>query len=383
MNIKLHTIKVKQPIGQLYITKISGKLLYQMAKADIMKIAKEEDRKENEKLKDKQLYEGIQRKLNENKVKSIEGYLTAYDATFPTSIILNINKDKLVSLSENEMIITESESTFSIIDGQHRLQGFRNYKNNQEFEVIVSIYINLNREQQSRIFTTINSEHTKVDPSISFYLEKNDTSYTPRKIAAQIAATFNIDTKSPWKGKIKLLGTKDDYSNDGIISLSAFAKPILDNIYPDEDFYKIRNELKEINSENVVDVLQLFNYDKGKYIFWELYASQYDKVIYKILFNYFMSLKKVFNKDWGNPKGLLTKTTGYNAIMALLKVLYKIGYYKGDFSEEFFYSYIIKLKSLDGKINSTNYGASGLKASNELYYEFLKLLNLELANKNK
>jgi DGQHR domain-containing protein len=366
MNVSLKTIEVNQPLGQFYISKISGVTLYEMAKADIMTIKKTET--ENDEFY-YELYEGIQRRLNENKVQSIEDYLSAYDATFPTSIVLNVDSKHIIQKSDDELILHKSDITFSIIDGQHRLQGFRKHKDS-DFEVIVSIFINLNKEQQARIFTTINSEQTKVDPSISFYLEKDDKFYTPRKIVAQIASTFNIDNKSPWNGKIKLLGTKDDYSYDGVISLSAFAKPILGLVFPDNDFFNVRNKLNFLNGQEVTQILKQFDYSKDKWIFWEFYASQNDKAIYKILFNYFNAFKTVFSRDWGNSKSVLTKTTGYNAMMSLFKDLFKIGYENKDFSEEFFISYLKRLKYLDGTINSTNYGASGLKASNDLYVKF-------------
>jgi DGQHR domain-containing protein len=365
MNINLNILEVIQPIGKFYIAKISGELLYEMSKADIMTISEENE---------DDLYEGIQRKLNESKVKNIEGYLTAYDATFPSSIILNVDKEKVVSQTDKHLELLKDKNTFSIIDGQHRLNGFRNYRD-KEFEVIVSIFIGLSKEQQARIFTTINSEQSKVDPSISLFLEKNDSFYTPRKIVTQITSTFNTDYKSPWKGRIKLLGTKDDYSNEGIISLSAFAKPILNYIYPEEDFFKIRNLLK-IHNGDINKALGSLNYDPNKFLFWEFYLSQNDKAIYKILYNFFNAFKTVFINDWGNQRSLLTKTTGYNAMMLLFKELYNIGFINNDLSEEFFYSHIKKLKYMEGEINSSNFGASGFKASKDLYIAFRKQLGM-------
>ncbi len=300
--------------------------------------------------------------------------IRTYDATFPSSIILNITDDFIVSRNHNEIEIKKTAKTFSIIDGQHRLEGFRNYKND-DFEVIVSIFINLSKELQSRIFTTINSEQTKVDPSISLYLERNDSLYTPRKVVAQIASTFSTDIKSPWNGKIKLTGRKDDYSYDGIISLSAFAKPILNYIYPDDDFYLVRNALHNYKSIEVPQILQRFDYS-SKYILWPFYATQNDKALYKILYNYFSAFKTTFKNDWGNARSLLTKTTGYNAIMLLFKDLFTKGYCNGNLSEEFFLSCINKLKGMEGKIDSYTYGASGLKSSNDLYEDFKSLIEI-------
>lgn len=374
--IKVKVMKIKQSIGEFYVAKIRGSDLYQMAKADIMTIAKVSECE----LTQEPLYEGNQRQIIEEKVESIENYLTAYDATFPNSIILNVNKTNIINISDDEIELYKKEDTFTIIDGQHRLEGFRD-NNYNGFELVVSIFINLSKQEQSRIFATINTEQTKVDSSQGLYLEMNENLYTPRKVVAQIASMFHTDNQSPWHGRIKLIGRKDGLSSDGIISLSAFATPIINYIYDDKDFYKLRNELTKVivdnenSNEEIIHILKGFEYSK-KYILWNLYSTRNDKAIYKILFNYFSSFKVTFKKDWGNTKGLLMKTTGYNAMMYLFKDLYEIGYRQKDFSQEFFNSYIEQLKPLDGKINTFNYGASGLKSSKELYNDFREHLKL-------
>ena len=59
--------------------KISSKELVKLAKADIRKIYEDN------------VYGGIQRELKKSKVESIKKYLKLPKATFPNSIILNVN----------------------------------------------------------------------------------------------------------------------------------------------------------------------------------------------------------------------------------------------------------------------------------------------------
>ena len=55
----------------------------------------------------------------------------------------------------------------------------------------------------------------------------------------EIAQSFNYDKESPWFNSIKLLRNK----NGGILSLSAFVKPLIAFTFPDNDYYLIKNEL--------------------------------------------------------------------------------------------------------------------------------------------
>ncbi|MEK4486923.1 DGQHR domain-containing protein [Psychrobacillus sp. FSL H8-0484] len=365
--INLKTIETHQPIGDFYIAKINAKDLYNISTVDRLMI--EMQSKENE-----LIYRGIQREINENKIQSLQDYLESPDATFPNSIILNVETQFVISKSKDSLILKATENTFSVIDGQHRLESFREF-NYTDFELVVSIFIGLSIEEQARIFTIINSEQTKVNPSVQMFQELHDKVYTPRKMAAKITTLFAKDIDSPWRNKIKLLGVKDDLSTEGIISLSAFAKPIIGLIYDDRRYHFLRAKiLKEgINS---IDKLEVSKSSISQ--FWKLYLQENEAAMYKILFNYFNAISMIFKKDWKNKNSLLTKTTGYNALMLLFKDVFKVAESQRDFTEKNFYNLLIVLKEMDTTINSTNYGASGEKASSDLYKKFKERLDLDL-----
>lgn len=352
--ITLDIIKVKQPIGTIYVGKISPSLLLQMSTVDRRRIVEDDE------------VLGIQRDLKPEKVTQIKNYLSTIDATFPNSIIVNTTGNYIINESETQLNLEVNDSTFTIIDGQHRVEGFReNVLDN--FELIVAIFKDLRIEQQANIFSTINSQQTKVDPSHNLSLELDSKVYTPVKMIIEVAQSFNFDKESPWVNNIRLLGN----GNKGIISLSAFVKPILNLVYPENDYYLIKNELTKID-EGKFPTFDNLNYKVDRYPFWEFYKRKDQKSIFKILFNYFKALKVILEKDWLNSESLLNKTTGYNAIMKLFKDLFLVGLEKGDLSYDFFFNKLNGLKNLNGSITSENFGASGLKASNDLYIEMKK-----------
>lgn len=358
--INLNIIKAIQPIGQIYVAKIDPALLLKMSTVDRRRILENDEAL------------GIQRDLRPEKVAQIKKYLSTINATFPNSIIVNTTSEFVKSESENILELEVSDSTFTIIDGQHRLEGFRD-NDVPNFELIVAVFKDLNIGQQAEIFSTINSQQTKVDPSHNLSLELDSNVYTPIKMMIEIAQSFNFDAESPWYNNIRLLGS----GTKGLISLSAFVRPLLDLTYPDKDYFLIKNELTK--NIKIFPLFDIFDYKPERYIFWDFYKNKDDKAIFKILYNYFSALKTILYSEWLNPDSLLNKTTGYNAQIRLFKDLFIIGIKEKRLTQSFFFEYLSGLEKLNGSINSQNYGASGQKASMDLYYDMKKntILNNE------
>ena len=357
--IELNIIKMTQPIGEIYVSTINAYKLFSMSKSDIIKLSAKT-----------KSYDGIQREIKKEKVTYIKDYLTSIDATMPNSIVLNLDSQYIVNRSDSKITVKLDENTFSIIDGQHRLKGFEDSKDTK-FDLSISFFIDLPKDLQSRVFVTINSEQTKVDPSISFYQEHKENNFTPRKMVADLSIMFAKDVSSPWRKKIKLIGKKDELSEEGMISLNTFAQKILTFIYNDKKFFnKLRNQV--IKHDNKLNLLKG---SFGESFLWDFYKTYDELSLYKILSNFFNAMKEIFKKDWEDKNSILTKTTGYNAMMKLFKDLFKRGLEKGTLDKNFFKDELIKLSKLDETINSKNYGASGAKASNDLYDAFKKIIN--------
>jgi DGQHR domain-containing protein len=356
-SISLDIIKVNQTIGTIYVAKISPELLLRMSVVDRRRIADDDE------------ILGIQRELKAEKVVQIKNYLTTIDATFPNSIIVNTTSEFITSESESTLKLNVTDSTFTIIDGQHRVEGFRENLI-PDFELIVAIFKDLRIDQQANIFSTINSQQTKVDASHNLNLELDSKEYTPIKMMIEIAQSFNFDKESPWANNIRILGN----GSKGIISLSAFVKPLINLTFSETDYYLIKNELTKAG-EGKFPSFSDFNYKAERFPFWEFYKRKDQKSVYKILLNYFKSLSLILDKDWGNNESLLNKTTGYNALMKLFKEIFLIGLGNSDLSYDFFFKELSGLKNINGTINSSNYGTSGFKASNDLFLEMKKSIS--------
>jgi DGQHR domain-containing protein len=362
--VKIKINEVKQPIDEMYIGKIEGTLLYKMSKVDIRRIG------------EKGNYCGMQRELDTKKVRSVKKYINSFDASFPNSIILNLNKKYLISKTSEYIEIEKTEDAFTIIDGQHRLSGFEDYAN-KSFELVVSMFIDLDINSQANIFKTINSEQKKVDQSLTFDLEEYDIYETPRKFARSIAIMFNSDSASPWYKRIKMIGKKDEISTNASISSKAFIEPILDFIYDDRDYYDIRNQFNYNKSVNNRKYIFNYNeYDKEKYIFWQLYIDDNKEVLYKILLNYFKALEICMKKEWEKRDSILTKAIGYYAIMYLFKDIYEIAIKEGDFTQEKFEIILKPLNQMEN-INSERFGSSGAFTYNKIYKEMKSILQIE------
>ena len=355
-------IKVEQPIAPIYIAKINSSDLLSMSVVDRRHIVDDDE------------VLGIQRELKLDKVRQIKKYLSTYEATFPNSIIVNVKKEDLISVDENEIMLRKKEDTFTIIDGQHRLAGFEGYTG-PLFELIVTIFIDLRIDQQAEIFSTINSQQTKVDPSLNVSLVLSDPLFTPKKMIVEIAQSFNFDKESPWYNNIKKTSGNND-GNDGLITLSAFSKPLFDLTFPESDWYLIKNALSVNPQKPNFDFDA--NYKMERYPFWFFYKNRDSASVYKILWNYFKVLQSLLEDDWLNQESLLNKTTGYNAMIHLFKDLVPLCINERSFNYSFILQLLDPLKALNGSITSSNYGTSGTYASNQLFRAFWEAIEPSL-----
>lgn len=358
--IKIPVFEVEQPIGKVYVAKIDAKELLRMSTVDRRHIDEDDE------------VIGIQRPLRLEKVRAIKKYLTTQNATFPNSIIVNVREEDVVNKTDSSLEIKDSEETFTIIDGQHRLYGFEDYAG-RRFELILTIFIGLEVSLQSEVFSIINSQQTKVDPSLNINLELSDKTENPRKKLVQVAQAFNVDNDSPWYHQIKMLNGQ----GKGMISLSAFVRPLFNLTYPEKYWVSIKNQLND-SYPHFPDFKEL-DVDTKRYPFWTFYTEQEPQVIYKILWNYFRALSQVLNNDWLNEESILNKTSGYNAMMKLFGDLVSIGVDRGELTEAFFLSQLAPLSQMAGSITSEIYGSSGLYSANNLYKDMYKLVGIEKA----
>ncbi len=106
--------------------------------------------------------------------------------------------------------LPEEEGILRALDGQHRLLALHQLAekhNLKDFQVPAVVFDSLTADQVVELFVTINSKHTKLNPSHLISLSGRRL-YRDDNLAAahDIIRTLNEDETSPLKGQIKVLG---------------------------------------------------------------------------------------------------------------------------------------------------------------------------------
>ncbi len=183
--IKIQVLPVKQPIGEFYVGVVNAK--------DAVSICSARERKKIDR-DELEEYINIQRPLNPIRVQEIEKYVKTWDASFPNSIILAVNTDCFY-LEKEFIYIKKDKKSANIIDGQHRLAGF--YEQDiKDFDVILTLFLDLELEEQAYLFSVINTKMTRINPSLAQDLYDFSTINIPEKLAHNIAKTFNKEISS-------------------------------------------------------------------------------------------------------------------------------------------------------------------------------------------
>jgi DGQHR domain-containing protein len=106
--------------------------------------------------------------------------------------------------------LPEESGILRALDGQHRLLALHQLAekhNLKDFQVPAVVFDNLTADQVVELFVTINSKHTKLNPSHLISLSGRRL-YRDENLAAahDVIRTLNEDESSPLRGQIKVLG---------------------------------------------------------------------------------------------------------------------------------------------------------------------------------
>lgn len=314
-------IEFEQPAGKMYMGVLRASEIYQIAKVNRISdtynnIETEDDRY-------------TQRDLKRTRISEISSYAKSNDAIFPTPIILSGNSEYVTFEDGKFYFKYNAEKKFSIIDGQHRLSGIMDSDRRDDLVLPCVFMFNTEPYEDAMIFITINGKQVRVPSSIIYDLFEISPDRSVEKTLHNLAKTFNNDKESPFCNTIKMLGYKMSNQDFAPITQSSFVTPLKDLIEKNQ-------------------------------IFKELFETDQDHIIYKILFNYFSAVADVFVKDWGNKESILQKSVGFKALVMFLdRVLIPEAEKRGELTKEFFEE---KLKIVSDNINtpitSNEYGSS-------------------------
>ncbi len=329
---KCRVLRVEQPLGAFFVASIPASKLLPVCFSNMAELSDHGAQ-----------LSGTQRRIKEEQLREIAGYISTKEAAFPNSIILGANFDpdgfyhegddirwriEEVGNGVYELIIPSDAKLASIIDGQHRLLAFRDVQMTQhDMDLLCSIYIDLPMPYHAYIFSTINFNQRKVDRSLAYLLfgfdigSSDPASWVPETLAVSIARRLNKE-ETPFKGRIKMGVIQDTSPESFTVSMATVVDGILKLISkkPKIDRYNLAGFEKSVRTRNYLE-------NDGSPL-RELYLQQYDEALYEIITNFFRAVDELYWRDLAEGSFII-KTVGFQA---LFDVLYTLSF---DFSENF------------------------------------------------
>jgi DGQHR domain-containing protein len=323
---KLCVLKVSQPIGEFFIGSIDFKSLIDITTVDVRRFGRGEAG----------AIDGIQRELSKPRLKELAEYVNLDYATFPTSVILAID-EKCVDVREVQGCPSLYEMTVSgypgddddepipldaaafVIDGQHRLAGLkeRDMEKVTPFDVNVSIFVGADVADQAEIFSRVNLAQTKVNKSLTYDLLDYAREKSPHKVAHDVVVALNADPNGPFFKKIKRLGVRTPGIDGETLAQATVVNGLLRHLPKDQEKERSKSLFGRSRKPEP--------YESWKTrIFVDFYRDDDFASIFLIVSNFFEAVAERWPQAWSEPAEgqILSRTTGYNALIRFLKVSY-------------------------------------------------------------
>lgn len=322
--LSLDCFRLDEPVGEFFTCVIPAQTLLGICRFDFRRIESNAGVKE---------FLGIQRKLDQKRVRDIRKYIATDDASFPTSVVINVDlrcastegfenetkSGRLILQSfqnpDDQGDVVPFTAIATIIDGQHRLAAFDGSPVN--WDLSVNILVGADPGTQAMIFSKVNLAQTKVNKSLVYDLFSLDSGRSPEKTAHEIAVNLNDMPESPFKDRIKRLGTATDGVFGETLSQATVVRGLLRHIskdpMQDRDIGRRTGIFPARGSE-----------DFEKRIFYPFFQSGRDAEILKTLLNYFGAVAERWPLAWSfTGKGaVLPKTNGFDGLIRFLRDAY-------------------------------------------------------------
>jgi DGQHR domain-containing protein len=320
ISFEVPVLKVQQPIGTFFLGSLGAKRLCEITHFDVRRILRE---------REFETYLGIQRPLKESRVKEIEEYVQTVDACFPTAVVLSVSGNcarydegtKILKLSNYEDP-EDSEKTVlyrqiaRVIDGQHRIEGLKNY-HGPNFDVNVSIFVDIDVAEEAYIFSTVNLAQTKVNKSLAYDLFDLARSRSPQKLCHNIAVALDQDERSPFYHRVKRLGVATEGRFNETLTQATFVEALMAyisaNPVQDRDVY-LRGKVP----------IKAGAKESKTLLFRNMMIDKRDMEIADVIWNYFDAVRSKWPTAW-NATGaglILNRTNGFRALMRFLRPAY-------------------------------------------------------------
>jgi len=368
-------IKVTQPMGNFFMGSIKASDLCEVTKYDFRRLVTEEGFSS---------YLGIQREVSPKRVREIAKYVGTKDACFPTAVILAIpgvcvtynERQKTLRLTpytddaDPESHIAYDEMAI-VLDGQHRIAGLKEGRYDGDFEVNVSIFVDIDIADQAYLFSTVNLAQTKVNKSLVYDLYDLAKKRSPQKTCHNIAVALDREENSPFYQRIKRLGVATEGRFNETITQSTFVQSLLqylsDDPVNDRDLY-LRDKKPELADDETLMTL----------IFRNMFIQEKDLLITDVIWNFFDAVKKRWPRAWDHSDHglMLNKTNGFKALMRFLRYCYLHLTSPGGVPTTADFQKVVRLIDLPDNHFSTDQYKPGSSGEGKLYRTLLQKANL-------
>jgi DGQHR domain-containing protein len=145
--------------------------------------------------------DGFQRVLDKRRAQEIADYIDNWFGTIPGSIVLSAQPEAELEYIRKARTIRfrKTPRSFLIIDGQHRVYGFKLAE--KPLRVPVVIYNKLTRPQECRLFMDINTKQRPVSAELILDIKRlAETDSDTEAVLREVFDSFNADAKSPLFG---------------------------------------------------------------------------------------------------------------------------------------------------------------------------------------
>lgn len=320
IEFSVKAIRLRQPIGEFFIAAIPYRRLVEISYFDVRRMLREREFEE---------YLGIQRPLNRKRVEELGQYVNTVDASFPTAVILAV-EERCASFDEKTGELTlrndvdpdgDREPVLyrqiaKVLDGQHRIAGLEQYRG-EDFDINVSIFIDIELEDQAYIFSIVNLAQTKVNRSLAYDLFELAKARSPQKTSHNIAVALDRHKDSPMYHRIKRLGTATEGRVKEVLTQAGVVEAVLPLISQspvlDRDTLKRGKSLSKPTPEDLV-----------KAPLRSLFVENRDVEILDVLWNYFSAVRERWPNAWENTGqgSVLPRTNGFRALMRVFRPVY-------------------------------------------------------------
>lgn len=215
-----------------------------------------------------------------------------------------------LQLKDNQyyLYVPYRPDTILVIDGQHRMRGLKDATESikDNYELLLSFMIDLDRSVIAKLFYTINYEQKSVNKSLLYHLTGEfSTELDQVTFMHNVVKVLNELDYSPFFNKIKMLGVNPKNTPDADkLHLTISQAFLID--------YLIKT-ISKSSSNSIFAPIFLWYYNN----------EEYQIEIIRFLIKYFDAVKKIRIVDWKNPTtNILTKGIGIAALIKVLHILF-------------------------------------------------------------